>query len=119
MAEATKGLPVAEIPNQTDAGGGAGGGFFPWLFPQGAPTPTPGSLTPKEMQNIPAGSANGTSANGTNAPGAPPGAIHAPAPVEAPEEEPTPAYNAPPSFWDKMLGEGETINTYPSPGDKQ
>jgi len=101
MMAALKNVPVAEIPNQTDAG--SGGGFLPWLFPQQ-------SLSPKAMQAVPVPS--GSNAPSVfSAPGVVLGDGQSVVPVQPaapmPEDEPTPEYNAPPSFWDKLTGGGE------------
>jgi penicillin-binding protein 1A len=94
MMGAMKDLPVAQIPNQTNAGT-LSGGMLPWLTPQATPVPNamgntgnvPTIFVPHSISTAP-----------LSKPATP-----AVAPV--PEEEPTPEYNAPPSFWDKLLGE--------------
>ena len=85
MSESLKEVPVAQIPNQTDAG--ISGGLLPWLFPQqsqpdikplnAAPSPFAPNYSPASKPTQP---------------------------ENIPEEEPTPEYNAPPSFWDKLIG---------------
>ena len=124
MAEATKGMPVAEIPNQTNAGAG---GFFPWLFPQQTTAPQAVQNNPSGINPVPAPFNAATpvppKTAGPGVPGAGQPGYVAPSQPTAPmpEEEPTPEYNAPPSFWDKLTGgnDGDVIYTYPTAGDRQ
>jgi penicillin-binding protein 1A len=80
MLEALKQTPVAEIPNQTTASGS----FMPWLFGAGS------GGSPRAQQGAPL----------TMAPASAP----RPPANAAPEEEPTPEYDTPPSFWDSLTG---------------
>lgn len=100
MSASLKGVPVVQIPTQS--GAGFLSGILPW-FSQ--PEPPHFSQPPKAVQ----------SGSSLPEPFAQP-AMSVPArpqPQQAqpennehiPEEEPVPEYNAPPSFWDKLLGD--------------
>lgn len=103
MTEAMKGLPVADIPNQY--GPTVASSIVPWFFgnagqntqsPPGAPL---GVSTMPHAQNTPGMPiGNPATSSPTSAP-----SVNSTAPI--PEEEPTPSYDAPPSFWDKLMGD--------------
>jgi penicillin-binding protein 1A len=106
MAGALKGVPVAEIPNQE--GPGLLGQLLPWLgsgqepasLPSGNGQSVPsGVSTPDPLQSLQSVQARPQPAVQDQPPQQAQGAI--------PEEEPAPAYNAPQSFWDKLLGDGD------------
>jgi hypothetical protein len=90
MSAALKGVGVAEIPNQPGPTASVGG-FLSNLFGgNGGNAPPPGRPRGYQGQNsrrVP--TENPQSEN-----------------QSIPEEEPTPEYNAPPSFWDRLLGQG-------------
>ena len=85
MMNALKGVAVAQIPNQSDNGSGS---LLPWFNATGSENNS--NSSPKALQNTPAFATS------------PPVAE-----AQDPEEEPTPEYNAPSSFWDKLLGDGK------------
>lgn len=87
MADAMKGIPVADIPNQ----GGPNAGLF-GMFGGGGQTAPPGP--PQGFQTTSQGNMNSA------APSA-----GFPQEQSVPEEEPTPRYDAPPSFWDQLIGD--------------
>jgi len=128
MGTVLKTVPVADIPNDS----GLLSGMFPWAF-QGqrpvdaqnpntqtpnapivnAPANTPVMLTPPGSHTVtppppqayqvpPKGS---PSAQIQQAQPAPIQQQPLPPTAHATEEEPVPEYNAPPSFWDKLLGD--------------
>ncbi len=96
MAEAMKGIPVAEIPNQNNAG--ILQGLLPWFYPQ--QTPAPGNAAQPPRQPQPGQPPLPVPFNANSTPVPPPPANNS----RIPEEEPTPRYDAPSSFWDKLLG---------------
>jgi penicillin-binding protein 1A len=101
MIEAMKKFPVTAIPEST----GSGGGILPWLFQGPATSLTPGSPSPKEMQNMQGGAVPSQTHNErTPIDGPVPAVNHNRRPVEEHEEEPTPSYNAPSGFWDSLTG---------------
>jgi penicillin-binding protein 1A len=88
MSAALKGTPVADIPNQPGPNAGPGD-FLSGLFGHGG-------------NNAPPGPPSGIAQGAGNLRRAP-----AENPLQSqgqpiPEEEPTPEYNAPPSFWEKL-----------------
>jgi len=81
MSQALKDTPISQIPNQSDNGSG---GILPWITGNSPATQPPsGTTQPLPFVNP-----------------------HAAPAENEPEEEPVPEYNAPPSFWDKLLGSG-------------
>src|SRR5262249_15493817 len=91
MGEALKGTAVADIPSQS----GPNVSFVPWLFSGQQNTHQPLG-PPPGLRRVPMENPGAISpAHGT------PGGLPVPD-TEPPEEEPTPQYNAPPSFWDQL-----------------
>jgi penicillin-binding protein 1A len=118
MSTAMKGEPVASIPNEP--GPNASGGIIPWLFGSGGQNNT--QAPPGAPQGVHTLQQNPRQMPAQNQPPVP-GGGPAPGPhvvaqpqdsTPVPEEEPTPDYNAPPSFWDKLTGNGDD-----KPADKE
>jgi penicillin-binding protein 1A len=109
MADALRGVPVAEIPNQSD------NGILSNLFtsgtlsqkvtaPSGAQIAPPAAtyqpgMAPAPLQPTP------QQPHPVQMPQTQPVPVVLQPPAHIPEEEPVPEYNAPPSFWDKLLGD--------------
>ena len=113
MSAALKGTPVAQIPTQS--GSGFLSGILPWFSQPDAPLVSPAPKAPQDKG--PFGQPAMSVPNKAPVPQTPPQAQPQPQAVQPqptpppisveniPEEEPGPEYNAPPSFWDKLLGD--------------
>jgi len=115
MAAATRDLPVASIPSQS--GPGLLQSILPSLFSSPEPVPQNGAppQAPVVMAPLPGfqpqqGQAPAMAAPPPGQPQQVPQITPAPSqeqPVDAgaPEDQPVPEYNAPASFWDKLMGD--------------
>jgi len=101
MAAATRGMPITSIPSQS--GPSLFDTIMPWFSkPEPEPQQSPATQNPVIIP-APPNPQQQPPAMPEGNPQTPPPAM----PETAPEDEPVPEYNAPPSFWDKLLGDGK------------
>jgi penicillin-binding protein 1A len=101
MASATGGMPVASIPSES------GPGVLQSLLPSWFSSPEPAPQTGPPPGSQPQQQAPIAVAPQEQPQQAPPAAQQPAEEPAAPEDQPVPEYNAPSSFWDKLMGDGK------------